>query len=52
MTRERFFTVGWNNLISLVLGIIFFSYLAAALSSPDWLDTPGFIGFVGIGLLF
>ena len=52
MTRERFLTVRWNNLLSLVLGLPALIYIVVALSTPVWSTMGGLIGLSIIGVLY
>jgi hypothetical protein len=52
MTKEKLLTVGWNNLLTLVLGIptLFFIYWAFANGASKTLG--GMIGLSIIGVLY
>jgi len=52
MTKEEFFTVRWNNLLSLVLGLILLIYVVVVLSTSVLSDRAAFIGLVVIGVLY
>ena len=52
MTRERYLTVGWNNILTLALGIPALIYIAYALSTPVWQGRGGMIGLSIIGVLY
>lgn len=52
MTKERFLTVRWNNLLSLGLGIPALIYIVAALSTSIWSTRGGLIGLAVIGVLY
>ena len=52
MTREKFLTVGWNNRISLGLGLIVVTYVVAVLATSTWASHEGFIGLTLIGVVF
>ena len=52
MTKEGFFTVRWNNLLSLVLGLILLIYVVVVLSTSVLSDRAAFIGLVVIGVLY
>lgn len=52
MTKEKFLTVGWNNLLTLGLGLPALIYAVVALSTPVLSDRSGFIGLVIIGVLY
>ena len=51
MTKERFLTVRWNNLLSLGLGIPALMYVVVALSTSVWSTKGGLIGLAVIGVL-
>lgn len=52
MTQEAFFTVRWNNWLSLGLGIPSLIYIVFAFSSSAWLERGGLIGLSIFGALF
>ena len=52
MTKEKYLTVRWSNLLSVGLGLIFLVYSIVALSSSIASGTGGFIGLVVIGILY
>ncbi|HEY32156.1 MAG TPA: hypothetical protein G4O10_03510 [Dehalococcoidia bacterium] len=52
MTKEKFLTVRWNNLLSLGLGIPALIYVIVILSTSVLSDSAGFIGLVVIGVLY
>ena len=52
MTREKFLTVRWNNLLTLGLGIPAMIYAIIVLSTPVLPPLAGFIGMVVIGVLY
>ena len=52
MTRERFLTVRWNNILTLGLGIPTLIYGIVALATSLASDLPGFLGLVVIGVLY
>ena len=52
MTKEKFLTVRWNNLLSLGLGIPALIYVVVVLSTSVLSDSAGFIGLVVIGVLY
>ena len=51
MTKEKFLTVRWNNLLSLGLGALVLVYAVVVLSTSVLSDLVGFIGLVVIGVL-
>jgi hypothetical protein len=52
MTRERFLTVRWNDLLTLALGIPALLYVAYAVSTSLWTEMPGLIVLAVIGVLY
>ena len=52
MTKEKFLTVRWNNVLTLGLGLPALIYAIAVLSTGVLSDTAGFIGLVAIGVLY
>ena len=52
MTKERFLTVGWNNILSVGLGIPTLIYVIFAFSTSFWLVRDGLIGLAIFGALF
>ena len=52
MTREKFLTTRWNNLLSLGLGIHALIYVIIVLSTSVLSDSAGFIGLVVIGVVY
>jgi hypothetical protein len=52
MTRDRFLTIRWNNLLSLGLGLPTLIYVVVAFSSSAWLGKSGLIGLAILGAMF
>jgi hypothetical protein len=52
MTKEKFLTVRWNNLLSLGLGIPFLIYVLFAFSTSLWSSRVGMIWLSVIGGVF
>jgi len=52
MTKEKFLTVRWNNLLSLGLGIPALIYVLFAFSNSVWSGRGGFTGLAVIGVLY
>lgn len=52
MTKERFLTARWNNILTIGLGIPIVLYAIVALSTTIMSDLAGFIGLVVIGVLY
>jgi len=52
MTKERFLTVHWNNMLVLGLGLPALLYVAVVLAAPMMSDRASFIGLAVIGILY
>jgi len=52
VTKEKFLTVRWNNLLSLGLGLPALIYVVVAFSSSLWSQSGGMIGLAVIGALY
>ena len=52
MTKEKFLTVRWNNLLVLVLGLPALIYVVNALSSSVWSVRSGMVWLSIIGVLY
>ena len=52
MTKEKFLTVGWNNIMSLARGLPTLIYVIVAFSTSFWLEREGLIGLAIFGALF
>lgn len=52
MTKDKFLTVRWNNLLTLGLGIPALIYILVAISSPFSSTRAGLIGLSIIGVLY
>jgi hypothetical protein len=52
MTKEKFLTVRWNNLLSLGLGLPALIYVVVAFSNSFWSTRGGLIGLAIIGVLY
>ena len=52
MTKEKFLTVRWNNLLTLALGLPALIYAIVVFSTSVLSDSAGFIGFAIIGVLY
>jgi len=52
MTKEKFLTVRWNNLLSLGLGIPTLIYIVTAFSTSFWTERAGLIGLAIFGALY
>ena len=52
MTKEKFLTVRWNNLLSLGLGLPTLIYIVVAFSTLFWSTRGGLIGLSIIGVLY
>ena len=52
MTKEKFLTVRWNNILTLVLGIPALLYIVFVLTTPALSDKAAFIGLALIGVVY
>jgi len=52
MTKEKFLTIRWNNILTLGLGIPALIYVVIAFSTPLWTTKAGLIGLAVIGALY
>ena len=52
MTKEKFLTIRWNNLLTLGLGLPALLYVVYAFSTSVWTSRGGFIGLSVIGVLY
>ena len=52
VTKERFLTVRWNNILTLGLGLPALIYAIVVLSTGILSDIAGFIGLVIIGVVY
>jgi len=52
MTKEKFLTVRWNDLLTLGLGIPGLIYILFAFSNSYWSTRGGMIGLSIIGFLY
>ena len=52
MTKEKFLTVRWNNILTLSLGIPTLLYILAAFSNNFWSTKGGLIGLALIGVVY
>jgi hypothetical protein len=52
VTKEKFLTVRWNNLLTLALGIPALIYVLVAFSTLLWTEMGGMIGLSIIGVLY
>ena len=52
MTKERFLTVRWNNILTVGLGLVTVAYAIVGLSTELASGWPGFLGMVIIGVLY
>ncbi len=52
MTKEKFLTVRWNNILTLVLGIPALMYIVLVLTTPVLSDKVAFIGLARIGVVY
>jgi hypothetical protein len=52
MSKEKFLTVKWNNLLTVGLGIPLLIFVVYAFSSTFWMEKGGLIWLVIIGALY
>ena len=52
MTKERFLTIRWNNLLTLGLGLPALAYIVYAFSTSVWTTMGGMIGLSIVGVLY
>jgi hypothetical protein len=51
-TKEKYLTQGWNNILSLVGGLILIGYVVFVMSTSVLSDIAAFIGLVIIGVVY
>jgi hypothetical protein len=52
MTKDKFLTVRWNNLLTLALGLPAIIYIIASFFTVNWSTSGGLIGLSIIGALY
>jgi hypothetical protein len=52
MTKEKFLTARWNNILTLGLGLILLIYVYFVLSTSVLSDLAAFIGLAVIGVVY
>lgn len=52
MSREKFLTARWNNVLALGLGLIVLLYVVGAAAGGVWSERNGFIGIAVLGALY
>jgi hypothetical protein len=52
MTKEKFLTVGWNNVLTFALGIPSLLYIYFAFSTSMWTEKGGMIWLAIIGVMY
>jgi hypothetical protein len=52
MTKERFLTLRWNNILTIGFGLPTLGYIAYAFSTNLWTTRPGLIGLALIGVVY
>ena len=52
MTREKFLTVRWNNILSIALGVPTLLYILWAFSNDAWQTMEGLIGLAIFGAFY
>jgi hypothetical protein len=52
MTKDKFLTLRWNNLLTLALGLPAIIYIIVSFATPAWSTRGGLIGLSIIGVLY
>ena len=52
MTKDKFLTVRWNNLLTLALGLPAIIYIIASFLTLNWSTKGGLIGLSIVGVLY
>ena len=52
MTKEKFLTARWNNVLALALGLVFVIYAVTVWSTAGLSDIAAFIGLVIVGAVY
>ncbi len=52
MTKEKFLTIRWNNILTLALGVPTLLYVLFAFSNSLWSTKGGLIGLALIGVVY
>lgn len=52
MTKEKFLTLRWNNILTLGMGLIMLIYVGFVLSTSALSDVVAFIGLALIGAVY
>jgi ABC-type transport system involved in cytochrome bd biosynthesis fused ATPase/permease subunit len=52
MTKEKFLTLRWNNILTLGFGLIMLTYVGFVISASALSDVSAFIGLVLIGAVY
>ena len=52
MTKAKFLTLRWNNILTLGLGLIVLVYAIFVLSTSAFSDRAAFLGLVFFGVLY
>jgi hypothetical protein len=52
MTKEKFLTLRWNNILTLGFGLIMLAYVGFVISTSALSDVIAFIGLVLIGAVY
>lgn len=52
MTKEKFLTVRWNNVLTIALGLPTLLFVVYAFSTSVWTSKGGMIGLSIIGVLY
>ena len=52
MNKDKYLTVGWNNILTIGLGVPALVYIIYAFSSSLWTTRAGLVGLSIIGVLY
>jgi hypothetical protein len=52
MTKEKFLTLRWNNILTLGLGLIMLTFIGIVLTTSLLSDVAAFIGLVLLGAIY
>ena len=52
MTKDKFLTVRWNNLLSLVMGLVPLTYVVVVLTTSAISSGAAFTGLMIIGVVY
>ena len=52
MTKDKFLTLRWNNILTLGMGLLMLTYVGFVLSTSVLSDVAAFVGLVLIGAIY